>query len=1054
MSQIKKAGKATDTLTKDQYDTIFQEHFNSLNPSQQAAVQKTEGPVMVIAGPGTGKTQLLAARIGHILRVTDARPYNILCLTYTEAGSIAMRQRLLEFIGPEAYRVSIFTFHAFCNDIIQRNPDYFGHRELEPISELENIELLRKLIDSLEANNPLRRKGGDMYFEVQRMQNLYQKMKEEVQWTPEYISDQIDAYLDDLPNREEFIYKRANQKKNIKVGDPKQKDIDGQAKKLKFLRAAAALFPKYKAMMKEMKRYDYNDMILWVLEKFRSDEDFLRVYQERYLYFLVDEYQDTNGSQNEILNHLIDYWDQPNVFVVGDDDQCIYEFQGARMQNILDFHSRYQSDMEIVVLEDNYRSTQAILDCSSQLIKENKDRLVTQVPGLTKSLFAKKEPYSSSSVVPSIIQYPNIKHEELGIVNQIENLMLQGVPLNEVAIIYLKHKQGEEVMSLMEKKGIPYNVIRKANILQLPLIMNLINILEYIHLESKRPYSGDNLLFEIMHYRFFGLRARDIAKVAAYRSRNKGLKLRDLAGDPHLLSEILAENTDQFTHMAERVDQWITDAHNNTLQKIVERVINSSGLLRDIMNAPDKTWQMQVLTTFFDFIKEESLKNPRITLAHFLDTLEKMREHKIALSINKTIFEEAGVNCTTAHSAKGLEFEHVFLMGCTHKEWGKKKGNQFNYSLPDTITGSVEENEAESLRRVFYVAITRAKQHLEISYPEYTNDGKKMEKANYVAEIESAEQLNHENRKMDTDTFTQLSLEQLVEARISKEQFPEEDFINSLLEKYSMSVTHLNKYINCPVSFYYESILRVPSAKNDSMAFGTAVHFALKRLFDKMLEHKDNRFPGANEFKDDFMWELERQRASFSAEQFKRRKELADEMLPAYYNKYVEKWNKVVLCEYNITQVEMDGIPLNGKLDKMEFNKRDVNVVDYKTGKVANGKKKLQRPTDKNPEGGEYWRQIVFYKILMDEVRPRQWTMVSGEIDFIEKGDQDFEKVMLTVTPEDIVIVKEQIRQVYERIMNHEFDEGCGKDDCHWCNFVKNEFVSDATLGVNEEYEA
>ena len=150
----------------------------------------------------------------------------------------------------------------------------------------------------------------------------------------------------------------------------------------------------------------------------------------------------------------------------------------------------------------------------------------------------------------------------------------------------------------------------------------------------------------------------------------------------------------------------------------------------------------------------------------------------------------------------------------------------------------------------------------------------------------------------------------------------------------------------------------------------------------------------------------------------------------------------------------MDGIPLNGKLDKMEFNKRDVNVVDYKTGKVANGKKKLQRPTDKNPEGGEYWRQIVFYKILMDEVRPRQWTMVSGEIDFIEKGDQDFEKVMLTVTPEDIVIVKEQIRQVYERIMNHEFDEGCGKDDCHWCNFVKNEFVSDATLGVNEEYEA
>jgi DNA helicase-2/ATP-dependent DNA helicase PcrA len=150
----------------------------------------------------------------------------------------------------------------------------------------------------------------------------------------------------------------------------------------------------------------------------------------------------------------------------------------------------------------------------------------------------------------------------------------------------------------------------------------------------------------------------------------------------------------------------------------------------------------------------------------------------------------------------------------------------------------------------------------------------------------------------------------------------------------------------------------------------------------------------------------------------------------------------------------MDGIPLNGKLDKLEFNKRDVNVVDYKTGKVAKGKKKLQRPSDKNPKGGEYWRQIVFYKILMDEVRPRQWTMISGEIDFIEKGEKDFEKILLTVSHEDIVIVKEQIRQVYDSIMNHDFAEGCGKVDCHWCNFVKNEFVSDAAIEVNEEFEA
>jgi DNA helicase-2/ATP-dependent DNA helicase PcrA len=709
--------------------------------------------------------------------------------------------------------------------------------------------------------------------------------------------------------------------------------------------------------------------------------------------------------------------------------------------------------MEVVVLEDNYRSTQQILDCSTSLINFNKDRLVTQIPGLTKKLKARNKPYSSSTVAPSIVCYHNCKHEELGVVNEVEKLRTEGVPLNDIAIIYLKHKQAEEVIALMERKGIPYNVIKKTNILHLPLINNLVNILFCIQLEAKRPYSGDYLLFEIMHYRYFGLSPRNIAKLAAHSSRKKGMHLRELSGDQKLLSEILPESKKQFQTFSAMLDTWIAEVHNSTLQKVVEKVINSSGLLRDVMNAPDKTWQMQVLTTFFDFIKEESLKNPRITLSGFLDTLEKMKEHNITLSINKTVFEENGVNCTTAHSAKGLEFEYVFLMGCTHNEWGKKGGNQYAYSLPDTVTGSVEENLAEALRRVFYVAITRARQYLEISYPGHNNKGKKLEKANFVAEIEHAGKVTMEERQMDTASFTQLSLEQLTEPQVPSGHIPEDDFINSLLEKYRMSVTHLNKYLSCPVSFYYESILRVPSAKTDYTAFGTAVHFALKRLFDKMLKTTDNHFPPIKEFTDAFTWEMERNRASFSKEQFQRRKELAEELLPNYYKKYVDTWNKVVLCEYNIKEVEMNGIPLNGKLDKLEFNGRDVNVVDYKTGKVANGKKKLQRPSEKNPKGGDYWRQVVFYKILMDEVRPKQWTMTSGEIDFVEKGDQDFEKVKVTVTREDIVIVKEQIRQVYDSIMNHEFEVGCGKEDCHWCNFVQNQFVSDAAIGVNEEFE-
>lgn len=1045
--------KNQTNLAKQDYDKTFSQQFNALNNTQKEAVNKTEGPVMVVAGPGTGKTQLLAARIGHILKVTDARPYNILCLTYTEAGSIAMRQRLLEFIGPEAYRVGIFTFHAFCNDIIQRNPDYFGSRELEPVSELENIEILRDLLDKLPSKDPLKRKSGKIYYEVPLLKNLFQKMKEEAKWTPEYISSKADEYLEDLPYRDGYIYKRGNSKKGIKVGDLKQAAIDKEADRMEKLKSAANLFPGYLKSMQQRNRYDYHDMLIWVLNAFQKDDDFLRRYQERFLYFLIDEYQDTNGTQNELLNSLIDFWEEPNIFVVGDDDQCIYEFQGARMQNILEFYESYKKDMKVVVMQDNYRSTQAILDCSKALIDNNKDRLVKKIEGLSKDLTARKEPYSSSKVEPIIKAYHNIKYEELGIVQEIQKLKEQGIPLNEIAIIYLRHKQAEEIVNLFEKKGISYNIVRKVNILELPIIQNIINILEYIKAETKIPYSGEHILFEIMHYRFFKLSIRDIAKISAHCGRNRKLTIREALHDKVLLNDIGLENPTAIIEFENKINNWIGEVHNQTLQTLFETIINSGGILRNTMESIDKTWTLQVLTTFFDFLKGESMKNPNIRLSSFLDTLKKMEEENIKLQVNKTKFEENGVNFTTAHSAKGLEFEYVYLIGCTNNIWASK-GRSNMFTLPDTITNSDEDNLTETSRRVFYVSLTRAKQHLQISYPKHSNEGKQLEKAQFIAEIEHNYPIQIIEEQIEEDIFTQLGFESLAESDLNKSSMPEKEFIDALLDKYSMSVTHLNKYLHCPVAFYYDTILRVPGAKSDALAFGSAVHYALKRLFDKMLESSDGNFPKSDDFLNDFIWDMQRNKASFTDEQFKRRTELAKEALPAYYQKYVQKWNKIVLPEYTIRDVEMEGIPLNGKLDKIEFDGLKANVVDYKTGKVSNGIKKLNRPSGKDPLGGDYWRQIVFYKILMDENRSENWNMLRGEIDFFEKDKKtkDFVKETVTVNSEDIAIVKEQIRSVYKGIMNHEFTNGCGEKECKWCNFVKNQYVSDK-VELDEELE-
>ncbi|MEO6037043.1 MAG: UvrD-helicase domain-containing protein, partial [Saprospiraceae bacterium] len=281
-----------------QRNLAFRESLDRLNPAQRQAVERIEGPVLVIAGPGTGKTQLLSARVGKILLDTDTRPQNILCLTFTDAGVSAMRQRLLERIGPEAHRVPIQTFHAFCNRIIQENLELFGRTSLEPITELERIEIVRQLLGQLPADHPLREGQKDIFQYERQLRDLFANIKKEG-WTPGLIGRRVDAYLAGLPENPDFIYQRNT--KHAKKGDPKRQQIEAVTERMIRLQAAADLYPRYQHALERADRYEYEDMLLWVLRAFATNEALLRNYQERFLYVLVDEYQDTNGAQNQLL---------------------------------------------------------------------------------------------------------------------------------------------------------------------------------------------------------------------------------------------------------------------------------------------------------------------------------------------------------------------------------------------------------------------------------------------------------------------------------------------------------------------------------------------------------------------------------------------------------------------------------------------------------------------------------------------------------------------------------------------------------------------------------
>lgn len=1044
------------------YNEQFQKALAQLNPEQLAAVNKMDGPVLVIAGPGTGKTQILAARIGKILAETDADAREILCLTYTDAGAVAMRKRLFDFIGPEAYRVNIYTFHAFCNEIIQENLDYFGKLSLDALSDLESAMYFRELVDEFSNEHPLKRFTGEIYYDVPRLRDLFSNMKRE-SWNEQIMEAAVNEYLKDLHLREGFFYKRANASKGIRAGDPNQREIDKAHDQMKKLLAAVGEYQNFDAKMKARSRYDYDDMIQWVLKAFRENEDLLRRYQERYQYILVDEFQDTSGSQNELLKFMLNYWDTPNVFVVGDDDQSIFKFQGANLKNILDFANDYSRSLHTVVLRQNYRSNRHILNISKALIDNNKVRLTEELK-LDKNLESAHPRFNDLVVEPEICEYENPDKELVHIAAQIKALLSKGTEPKEIAVIYRNHSQVEELLQYLDNQHIAVNTKRKIDIFTLPFGEKITNILDYLSMEMDSPYSGDERLFEIMHYDFFDIPPIEIAKASVAVAKENYTTANNNEPKTSLRRYISQMRTpvqpglfDQTQNQGMKflmsdIDYLLKYSVSNTLQQLFQQVIAKMGILKFIMERPDKGWYMQALTSFFDFIKDESRKDPEISLSKLVALIKLTKENKIRLELNQVIFSENGINFLTAHGSKGLEFEHVFLIGCSKKIWDGK-GRNYGFSYPDTLTQAPDDDitQKEEARRLFYVAITRAKQCLSISYSCKDKNGKDQEASQFVGEILADSHLELQHPKVDEDAMMNFLAIQFTETIQPKIDLLDKNYIDQLLQNYTLSVTHLNNFLDCPLKFYFQCLIRVPSGKSPSATFGQAVHWALNKAFRKMKENGDE-FPLTEDFMKEFRWYMSRNRDSFTKEDFKRRMDYGEKILPAYYNQNIDVWNKAAVTERSIKNVEIEGVPVKGSLDKVEFAGKQVTVVDYKTGKVKYAKDKLQRPTNDQPNGGDYWRQAVFYKLLIDHDRSLDWEVISTIFEFVEPVNEgEYHKEKIVIAPEDVEEVTGQIKTVYQKIMVHDFNTGCGKKECDWCHFVKSNFRQVGNVMQEEE---
>lgn len=989
----------------------FEESYAKLNPRQKEAVDATEGPVMVIAGPGTGKTQILTLRIANILKKTDIPADAILALTFTNAAAANMRKRLVSVIGSDAYRVSIYTFHSFANHLIAEYPERFGAvAGRSNCSEVERIDIIRSLIDQnrFEIIKPL---GEPYHNVVDIMQGISHLKREGI--TPTNFAKWVDDERTALLANEDVYHQ-----KGVHVGKMKGEYI----KRLRNLDKdgeLAIIYRQYQDALANRHRYDFDDSLLMLIEALETHEDFLRELQEDYQYFLVDEHQDTNGAQNRILELLATYFDRPNLFVVGDEKQAIFRFQGASLANFLYFEQKFR-DVRRITLDTNYRSHQGVLDAAHALIEKSSE-------GIKAPLTAYTKPPTDHDTRVKIYTFNADDEELLFLAESIQAKLAEGVPAHEIAVLYRNNRDVEAIGDYFERLGIPFLIASGHGVLDDPDIRKLNCILR-----SLADLTVDDTLAPVLFVSFLGLAIPDVYAL-----------LKEARTSKRSLFEVLvspggAELADpaSITHLKDLLIDWKQTAENESFLHLFEKVVRDSGLLTHLQQSTFHIEKFDKLVRLFDEMKSHVRRTPFFTIHDYAVFLKILEEHNVTLDAQSRQIPQA-VRLMTAHKAKGLEFDYVFIVHAYDGHWGGKRAHHY-FSLPyRSGTGALEVNDAEDERRLFYVAVTRARKDVYVSYAAVAPDGRDRVPTQFIEEIrDDLRQELHGDTLGYANKRPPLFVER--QGREGVERYG--GFIREAFLERGLSATALNNYLTCPWKWFYESFFHTQFVPTVHQVKGTAVHKALEEYFTERNSNADVPYAYLHER---FVTHL----TDADLEPLLLERVLKDTgaSLEGWYKTWAPTWKPYAKNELMVSGVLLDdSIRLTGKLDKLEYlddytkgGYHDVSVVDYKTGhpKSRNDIEGTTKTAQRTLGAGGYKRQLVFYKILLDRYADGMYRMHEGVLDFIEPMDSGtYKREAFIITQDETRELEDTIRRVARDIQEVSFWETrCGDTSCTAC---------------------
>ena len=889
-----------------------------LNKEQIEAIKFGKGPLLIIAGAGTGKTTVVTERIKYLILGKHAKPSEILALTFTEKAAREMEERI--DIGlPYGYtQMWVMTFHSFCEKILRQEALHIG---LDPryklLTEADSIQLLRKNLFSLDLSyfRPL---GNPTKFLSGMLQHFSRLQDEDVN-PSEYLT---------------WIKLKSQKLDSAKTGE---QILDND----KFKELAIA-YKQYDELKTKEGLMDFGDLIAKTLKLFRDRPNILSKYQNQFKYVLVDEFQDTNYAQNELVKLLSGK--NGNVTVVGDDDQSIYRFRGAAVSNIIQFRQIYKK-AKVIVLTKNYRSTQEILDRSHELIRYNDPDRLEVVEKIDKRL---RSQVAKDGSEIRFIHADRVENEADLIAKEIEKLgSEEKYKWSDFGILVRANNHSEPVMRALSRHGIPYQFLGPGRLFKQPEIIDLISYLKVLY-----DFEDSVAFYRVVSNEHFDIKPRDIAAIGNYAKKfNLSLFEASEKIDEILVSDETKKKIDKLLGI---IKKHLGLIRKETAGQILYYYLEDTGLIQKLLlpTSVDAEAKAKNISKFFDKLKTYEVDNEDATvpaIAGWLDLSMELGESPLAANEDWT--EINAVNILTVHSAKGLEFPVVFLINLVSQRFPTNERREQIPISDDLIKEvlPVGDYHLEEERRLFYVGMTRAKERLYFTAADYYGEGKREKKLSpFIFEALGDKSVSAEKKE---NKVNQLSfLDYGIKAKSGKDT-PNQD---SPLHIDYLSYSQIETFKTCPLHYKLKYILKVPTPSSASASFGTAMHATLKNFFEEV--------SGGVKPSDKLLYDLLEK--NWIKEGYKSKShergffEKGKIYLSGFLKQEFNAKTKVVLLEQQFTIPLGNNLRIGGRFDRVDdLGGGEIEIIDYKTGATI----PTQKDVDKN-------LQLSFYALAANKI--------------------------------------------------------------------------------------